>query len=156
MLPWIRATRIQVLPMSAITFWMVSREFFRYRGYPIEQLAEKSNFLEVSLSVAVRRTAQCVAVNRLYQAHHQTYPGARRCQKFFDGWPSSAHPMGQLCSLICSFLLLSGITESEQEPGRSGSEHHPHPWAKMPTLVPGYIRSPSDIRSSIRTITWIM
>ena len=55
-------------------------------------------------------------------------------KKFFDGWPSSAHPMGQLCSLICPFLLLSGITESEQSQEEVDLSII-RILAKMPTLV---------------------
>jgi len=85
---------------SAITFLNGEQGILKYRGYPIEQLAEKSTFTEVSylLIYGELPTAdQLKEFEYLISRHTLVHEDMK---KFFDGFPSGAHPMGQLSSLI--------------------------------------------------------
>jgi citrate synthase len=87
---------------SAITFLDGELGILRYRGYPIEQLAEKSSFLEVSylliygeLPTKSQLDVFCDRITKHTNLHEDF-------KKIFDGFPSSAHPMGVLSSLVSS------------------------------------------------------
>jgi citrate synthase len=87
---------------SAITFLDGEIGVLKYRGYPIEQLAEKSTFLEVAylliygnLPTQVQLTGFQNEISKHTLVHEDM-------KKFFDGFPSKSHPMGQLSSLVCS------------------------------------------------------
>ena len=87
---------------SAITFLDGDKGILRYRGYGIEELAEKSTFLEVayllifgSLPTAAELTKFTTEVQKHTLVHEDI-------KKILDGFPSTAHPMGVLASLFCS------------------------------------------------------
>lgn len=87
---------------SAITFLDGEKGILSYRGYPIEQLAEKSNFLEVSylliygeLPTKEQSATFAEKINRHTNLHEDF-------KKIFDGFPSTSHPMGVLSSLVSS------------------------------------------------------
>ncbi|MEB0261548.1 citrate synthase [Mucilaginibacter sp. 10I4] len=85
---------------SAITFLDGEVGILKYRGYPIEQLAEKSTFIEVAYLLIYGQlptTDQLQAFE--FEISHHTLVH-EDMKKFFDGFPSGSHPMGQLSSLI--------------------------------------------------------
>ena len=87
---------------SGITFLDGELGILRYRGYPIEQLAEKSNFMEVAyllLYGELPTNDQFVDFTDRITHHTLVHEDVKQ---FFDGFPSNAHPMGQLCSLMCT------------------------------------------------------
>jgi citrate synthase len=87
---------------SGITFLDGELGILRYRGYPIEQLAEKSNFMEVAyllLYGELPTNDQFVNFTDRITNHTLVHEDIKQ---FFDGFPSNAHPMGQLCSLMCT------------------------------------------------------
>ncbi|MBK7440746.1 MAG: citrate synthase [Bacteroidetes bacterium] len=87
---------------SSITFLDGELGILRYRGYPIEQLAEKSNFMEVAyLLLYGELPTNDQFVNFTDRITHHTLVH-EDVKQFFDGFPSNAHPMGQLCSLMCT------------------------------------------------------
>jgi citrate synthase len=87
---------------SAITFLDGEKGILKYRGYPIEQLAEKASFLEVTyLLIYGNLPAQAQLDNFQSQISRHTLVH-EDMKKFFDGFPSKSHPMGQLSSLVCS------------------------------------------------------
>ena len=120
---------------SAITFLDGEQGILRYRGYPIEQLAEKSSFLEVSyllLYGELPNAKELAEFTNRITRHTLVHEDVN---KFFDGYPSNAHPMGQLCSLICS---LSSYYPESLNPNRPKDEVDlsiVRILAKMPTLV---------------------
>ncbi|HJP62648.1 MAG TPA: citrate synthase [Mucilaginibacter sp.] len=87
---------------SAITFLDGELGILKYRGYPIEQLAEKSSFIEVAylLIYGELPTEKQLADFQLHISRHTLVH--EDMKKFFDGFPSKSHPMGQLSSLVCS------------------------------------------------------
>ncbi|WP_295772823.1 citrate synthase [uncultured Mucilaginibacter sp.] len=101
---------------SAITFLDGEQGILKYRGYPIEQLAEKSSFIEVAylliygeLPTNEQLASFQAEINRHTLVHEDM-------KKFFDGFPSKSHPMGQLSSLIGA---LAAFNPESLEPGLS-------------------------------------
>src|SRR5882762_5369591 len=87
---------------SSITFLDGELGILKYRGYPIEQLAEKSSFIEVAyLLIYGELPSEQQLTDFQYQISRHTLVH-EDMKKFFDGFPSKSHPMGQLSSLICS------------------------------------------------------
>lgn len=87
---------------SAITFLDGEEGILRYRGYPIEQLAAKSNFLEVAYLLiygALPTQKELDDFSKQITVHTLVNEDMR---KIFDGFPVNAHPMGILSSLVCS------------------------------------------------------
>ncbi|HEY3007200.1 MAG TPA: citrate synthase [Micromonosporaceae bacterium] len=85
---------------SKITYIDGDAGILRYRGYPIEQLAEHSSFLEVSylLIYGELPTAdQLTDFAERIRIHTLLHEEMRR---FFDGFPSDAHPMAVLASAV--------------------------------------------------------
>ncbi len=87
---------------SAITFIDGDKGILRYRGYPIEQLAEKCSFLEVAyltLFGELPTASQLKAwVNEV--THHTMIH--ENVKKFMDGFHHDAHPMGMLVSTVAA------------------------------------------------------
>jgi citrate synthase len=85
---------------SAITYIDGDAGILRYRGYPIEQLAEKSSFLEVSylLIYGELPTAdQLEAFDQRIRRHTLLHEDLKQ---FFNGFPRDAHPMPVLSSAV--------------------------------------------------------
>ena len=85
---------------SAITFIDGDRGILEYRGYPIEQLAERSSFLEVAylivhgeLPTQPQLDEWCFQISEHYIIHENI-------KKFIDGFHHDAHPMGMLLSTV--------------------------------------------------------
>lgn len=120
---------------SAITYLDGEQGILKYRGYAIEELAEKSSFLEVcylliygdlptktELDVFEKQ----LAANRLI---HEDM------KKFFDGYPSKSHPMGQLGSLVFSLSTFYPECLIANQPKELINEAIIKLLAKFPTLV---------------------
>ncbi len=87
---------------SAITFLDGEKGILRYRGIPIEQLAEQSTFVETSYLLIYGHLPT--------ESEHRTFSTAltrhslihEDMKRFFDGFPYSAHPMAVLSSMVVS------------------------------------------------------
>ncbi|MFI5252523.1 MAG: citrate synthase [Bacteroidota bacterium] len=85
---------------SKITFIDGDKGILRYRGYPIEQLAEKSNFLEVAyLLIHGELPNKTQFEDWKHQITHHTLLH-ENIKKFMDGFNYDAHPMGMLVSTV--------------------------------------------------------
>jgi citrate synthase len=85
---------------SAITYIDGDAGILRYRGIPIEQLAEKSTFIEVSYLLIygeLPTKEQLATFTRQIQLHTMLHEDLKR---FFDGFPRNAHPMPVLSSTV--------------------------------------------------------
>jgi citrate synthase len=83
---------------SAITFVDGERGILRYRGYPIEQLAEKSTFLEVAyLLINGDLPSRAQLDHFVAEITHHTLL-REEMRHFFDSFPHDAHPMAVLAS----------------------------------------------------------
>jgi citrate synthase len=86
--------------VSSITYIDGDAGILRYRGYPIEQLAERSTFLETSYLLIhgeLPTPAQLDDFTGRIQHHTLLHEEMRR---FFDGFPRDAHPMAVLSSAV--------------------------------------------------------
>src|SRR4026207_881117 len=83
---------------SAITFLDGEEGILRYRGYPIEQLAEHSTFLEVAYLLIWGELPTQDELDRFVSdvVHHTLIREEMR--HFFDSFPTDAHPMAVLAS----------------------------------------------------------
>ncbi|GAB2537646.1 citrate synthase [Rufibacter soli] len=87
---------------SAITFLDGEEGILRYRGYPIEQLAEKSSFIEVAyLLIYGKLPSQTELDSFANQIKVHTLVN-EDMRKILDGFPYTAHPMGILSALVSS------------------------------------------------------
>jgi len=98
---------------SEITFLDGERGILRYRGYPIEQIAEKSNFLEVAylLINGELPTAEALQSFQAEVTHHTLIHEEMR--RFFDSFPYDAHPMAVLAS---GTMALSTFYQDSHDP----------------------------------------
>ncbi len=85
---------------SEITFIDGEAGILRYRGYPIEQLAEHSNFLEVAyLLIHGELPSQGQYDEWVHEITHHTFIH-ENLKQFMDGFHHDAHPMGMLVSTV--------------------------------------------------------
>ena len=87
---------------SAITYIDGEKGILRYRGYPIEELAESSTFVEVChlLIHGELPTQEELEEDERALKYHSLIPEDQK--KFFEGFPPHAHPMSVLCSMVAS------------------------------------------------------
>jgi len=120
---------------SSITFLDGEEGILRYRGYRIEDLAEKSSFMEVAYLLIygeLPTQAQFDDFTKQITYHTLVHEDIK---KILDGFPSNAHPMGVLSSLICS---LSAFYPDSLNPNSTPEEVNLSMirlLAKMPTFA---------------------
>ncbi len=120
---------------SAITFLDGEKGILRYRGYSIEDLAEKSSFIEVSylLIYGELPTPEQLGTFKAEITQHTLVH--EDIKMILEGFPSNAHPMGVLSSLITS---LTAFYPQSLDPNRSAegvNESIIRILAKMPTFA---------------------
>ena len=101
---------------SGITFLDGEKGILRYRGYPIEQLAEKANFLEVCYLLiygGLPTKTEFSSFTDNITKHTLVHEDMR---SFLDAYPTKAHPMGILSASICT---LSTFYPESHEQNRS-------------------------------------
>ena len=87
---------------SAITFLDGEQGILRYRGYPIEQIAEKSRFVETSYLLIYGELPNAKQLEKFSTDLTRHSLIHEDMKHFFDGFPSAAHPMAILSSMVCS------------------------------------------------------
>lgn len=90
--------------VSAITFMDGDRGILRHRGYPIEQLAEYSSFVETAyllINGELPTQEELSAFSSMLNEHSLVHEDMRA---FFEHYPSRAHPMGILSSMVTALL----------------------------------------------------
>ena len=86
--------------ISRITYIDGDQGILRYRGYPIEELAEKSTYLETAYLLLNGELPSAAQLKEWqYHVTHHTYIH-ESIKKFLDGFHYDAHPMGMLISTI--------------------------------------------------------
>jgi len=87
---------------SGITFLDGEKGILRYRGYPIEQLAEKSNFLEVSYLLIYGELPTNQQLNDFEYNVKQHTLLHENFRHIYQAFPKDAHPMAILSSIVCA------------------------------------------------------
>jgi len=88
--------------ISRITFIDGDAGILRYRGYPIEELAEKSSYLETAYLILYGELPTKAQLEEwIYHITHHTFIH-ESIKKFLDGFHYDAHPMGMMISTIAA------------------------------------------------------
>ncbi|MEG3658002.1 citrate synthase [Arenibacter palladensis] len=92
---------------SAITFLDGEKGVLRYRGYSIEELAEKADFLEVAYLLIFGALPNKDQLDKFHQDIKAESHVDEEMKKILDGFPKSAHPMGVLSSLTSALIAFN-------------------------------------------------
>ena len=92
---------------SAITFLNGEKGMLRYRGYSIEELAEKADFLEVAYLLIFGELPSKEELETFHDDIKAESHVDEEMKKILDGFPKSAHPMGVLSSLTCALIAFN-------------------------------------------------
>jgi len=117
---------------SQITYIDGEQGILLYRGYPIEQLAEESTFVETSYLLIygeLPTPTQLKGFSNLLTYHSMLHEDMRH---LFDGFPSAAHPMAILSSMVSA---LSAYYPDSIEPDTSNQHHIARLLSKLRTIA---------------------
>jgi hypothetical protein len=119
---------------SAITFIDGEKGVLLYRGYPIEQLAERSSFLEVAYLLLEGELPTQAEMTKFEHAvtHHTMMHESLK--NFLHGFHYDAHPMAMMCASIASLSAFYHDTLDIHDPGQRRLAAV-RLLAKMPTIA---------------------
>ena len=119
---------------STITFIDGDRGILEYRGYPIEQLAEQSTFLEVAYLLMRGELPNAKELEDwTWQITHHTWVH-ENVKKFMDGFHHDAHPMSMLISAVAALSTFYPDARVNHDPGHRDLQIY-RLIAKLPTLA---------------------
>lgn len=95
---------------SAITFLDGEKGILRYRGYSIEELAEKADFLEVAYLLIFGELPNKEQLTAFHLDIKNESHVDEEMKKILDAFPKSAHPMGVLSSLTSALIAFNPIS----------------------------------------------
>ena len=119
---------------SRITFIDGDKGILRYRGFPIEQLAEKSSYLEVAYLVV---NGELPTKSQLEEWKHNITHHTmlhENIKKFMEGFHSDAHPMGMLASTVAALSTFYPDSRNIQDPESRTLQAY-RLIGKMPTIA---------------------
>ena len=124
---------------SAITYLDGERGILRYRGIPIEQLAEHSSFVETSFLLIYGHLPTATELDEfrtLLTRHSIIHEDMKH---FYEGFPSTGHPMSILSSMVCA---LSAYYPDCLDPQSEPAMHYTRVLSKIRTIASfGYKKS---------------
>ena len=119
---------------SALTFIDGDNGILWYRGYPIEQLAEHSTFLEVAYLLIRGELPTAKALDEwTWQITHHTWVH-ENVKKFMDGFHHDAHPMGMFISTVAALSTFYPDAKVNHDPGHRDLQIY-RLIAKVPTIA---------------------
>ncbi|MDH3728436.1 MAG: citrate synthase [Myxococcales bacterium] len=119
---------------SRITFIDGEKGILRYRGYPIEELAEHATFLEVAYLLLTGELPTTPALDVFeHQITHHTMVH-ENIREFVDAFRYDAHPMGTLCSTVAALSTFYPDAKDLSNPESRRLQMH-RIIAKMPTIA---------------------
>ena len=119
---------------SAITFIDGDKGILRYRGYPIDQLAEKSSFLEVAYLLAEGELPNKAQLDKwTNDIRYHTYVHTNVI-KFLEGFRYDAHPMGMLLGAVGALSTFYPDAKHIDDPANRYIQRV-RLMAKLPTLA---------------------
>ena len=92
---------------SGITFLDGEKGVLRYRGYSIEELAEKADFLEVAFLLIFGELPTLEELNKFHEDIKESSIVDDDIRKILDAFPKAAHPMGILSSLTSALTAFN-------------------------------------------------
>jgi citrate synthase len=120
--------------ISSITFLDGENGVLRYRGYPIEQLAERSDFVETSYLLIYGELPTKEQL-RYFRASLQRHTMLHEEMKsFYDGFPRDAHPMAILSSVVGALSTFYQDSLDPRDPRQVEVSVH-RLMAKLPTIA---------------------
>ncbi|MCU1486651.1 MAG: citrate synthase [Actinomycetia bacterium] len=130
-----QALMTTAVTQSSITELDGENGILRYRGYPIEQLAESSSYLEVAyllLNGELPNTTQLEEWK--HEITHHTFIHENMRKRFMEGFHYDAHPMGMLVSAVAALSTFYPEAKDIQDPAIR-QKQIVRLIAKMPTLA---------------------
>ncbi|WP_299900869.1 citrate synthase [uncultured Aquimarina sp.] len=107
---------------SAITFLDGEKGILRYRGYSIEELAEKADFLEVAYLLIFGDLPTAEQLDKFDKDIKEESHIDEDMKRILDGFPKSAHPMGVLSSLTSALIAFNpGSVDVDSEEAMYGA-----------------------------------
>ena len=107
LLPSTQDIKTLVLVTSAITFLNGEEGILRYRGYSIEELAEKADFLEVAYLLIFGELPTAEQLDKFDADIKAEAHVDEDIKKILDAFPKTAHPMGVLSSLTSALTAFN-------------------------------------------------
>jgi len=104
---------------SAITFLDGEEGILRYRGYPIEQLAEKSSFIEVAYLLIYGKLPSQSELDTFSNQIQQNTQVPEGIRNILAGFPANAHPMGIMSALVSA---LTAFYPESLDPNQSAED----------------------------------
>ncbi|MEE3052512.1 MAG: citrate synthase [Planctomycetota bacterium] len=118
---------------STITYIDGDKGILEYRGYPIEELAEKSSFLEVAHLLLHGELPSGDELNQLAGIVGENMAVDESMKKFIDGFLPEAHPMGMLISSVACLSTYYPDAKNVSDPENRLQQIH-RLLSKVPTL----------------------
>ncbi len=120
---------------SSITFLDGEKGILKYRGYSIEQLAEKSDFLEVSYLLIYGELPTKIEYKEFKEniTNHTLIHEDMRI--FLDAYPTKAHPMGILSAAVCTLSTFYPESQKQNRSVEAVDLTIQRLLAKLPTLA---------------------
>ncbi len=119
---------------SGITFLNGEEGVLRYRGYPIEQLAENCDFIEVAYLLIYGELPSSAQIEQ-FRGHVRNHTMLHEDLKsFYDGFPRDAHPMAILSSVVGALSTFYQDSLDPHDPKQVEISIH-RLLAKLPTIA---------------------
>ena len=132
---------------SAITYIDGDKGILEYRGYPIDQLAEHSTFLEVSyLLLHGELPTQPQLDQWVHDVTYHTFLH-ENCKQFIEGFRYDAHPMGMLMASVSALSTFYPDAGTIADPDVRQAADHP---ADREDADPGRVRLPAPAGQAVR------
>jgi citrate synthase len=119
---------------SAITFIDGERGILRYRGYPIEELAERSSFLEVAYLLMMGRLPTRAELDSFVQSIRYHTMLHEDFKRFYGALPKDAHPMAACSAAVAALATFYPDSLDPRDPRQVEVSVH-RLIAKMPTIA---------------------
>lgn len=119
---------------SAITFLDGEKGILQYRGYPIAELAEKSNFLETAYLLIYGELPKKDEIDRFTNKLTRHTMMHEDMKRFYDGFPRDAHPMAILSSVVSASYTFYQDWDEPRDPVKQEA-HIIRLLAKLPTMT---------------------
>lgn len=121
--------------LSSITEIKGDEGILRYRGYPIEQLAEQSTYLEVAYLLVNGELPDKSRYDQwVHDITHHTYTHENFRRRFVDGFHFNAHPMGMLTASLAAMSTFYPEAKNIEDPANR-MKQITRLIAKLPTLA---------------------